>query len=109
MILFNGRSKIMKYNYEKYALFFKALSDETRLKIVSMLLDKELCACKILKEFNITQPTLSYHMKMLVDIGLVNSIKYGSWVKYSINEKFKEELLIFISQLLKEKCICEKR
>ena len=99
----------MKYNYEKYALIFKALSDETRLKIVSMLSDEELCACRILEAFNITQPTLSYHMKMLVDTGLVNAVKDGSWVKYSINEKAKEELLTFLSILLKEKCNCEKR
>jgi ArsR family transcriptional regulator len=99
----------MKYNYEKYALIFKALSDETRLKIVSMLSDGELCACKILEAFHITQPTLSYHMKMLVDIELVNAVKDGSWVIYSINEESKEELLIFLSLLLKGKCICEKR
>ncbi len=88
-------------NYEKYALIFKALSDETRLKIVSMLSDGELCACKILEAFNITQPTLSYHMKMLVDTGFVNAVKYGSWVKYSINKESKEELLNFLSILLK--------
>jgi ArsR family transcriptional regulator len=106
-VFFNEKSEIMKYNYEKYAMIFKALGDETRLKIVSMLSDKELCACKILDAFNITQPTLSYHMKMLVDTNLVNAIKDGSWVKYSINEEVKEELLMFLSVLLKEKC--EKR
>ncbi|MDD3821400.1 MAG: metalloregulator ArsR/SmtB family transcription factor [Bacilli bacterium] len=99
----------MKCDYEKYALIFKALSDETRLKIVSMLSDKELCACKILEAFNITQPTLSYHMKLLVDTNLVNAVKNGSWVNYSINEESKEELLMFLSQLLKAKCTCEKR
>ena len=93
----------MNYDYEKNALIFKALSDETRLKIVLMLSKEELCACKILEKFNITQPTLSYHMKILVDIGLVNSTKDGYWVKYSINEKSREELLFFVSQLLKEK------
>ena len=91
----------MKYDYEQYALLFKVLSDETRLKIVSMLSKKELCACKILEAFNITQPTLSYHMKMLVDTGLVDAIKNGPWVWYSINEEKKEELLVFVSYLLK--------
>ena len=47
-------------------IFFKALSDETRLKIVLMLKNENLCACHILDEFSITQPTLSYHMKILV-------------------------------------------
>lgn len=99
----------MKYNYENYALIFKALSDGTRLKIVSMLSDQELCACRILEAFNITQPTLSYHMKMLVDAGLVNANKNGSWVNYSINEESKEELVMFLSLLLKEKSTYEKR
>jgi ArsR family transcriptional regulator, arsenate/arsenite/antimonite-responsive transcriptional repressor len=98
----------MKYNYEEYALFFKALSDDIRLKILSMLTDKELCACKILEEFNITQPTLSYHMKILVDTGIVNAVKDGSWVRYSINEDKKEEVLKFFSYLLKENCSCRK-
>jgi ArsR family transcriptional regulator len=109
MFLFDERSENMKHSYKKYVLIFKALSDDTRLRIVSMLSDEELCACKILEAFNITQPTLSYHMKTLVEIGLVNAVKDGSWVKYSINEELREELLIFLSQLLKEKCTCEKR
>ena len=96
----------MKFNCEEYVFMFKALSDETRLKILSMLSAKELCACKILEAFNITQPTLSYHMKILVDTGLINAVKEGPWVKYSVNEKKKEELLLFLSYLLKEKCSC---
>ena len=92
----------MEKEFKKYAYIFKSLSDETRLQIVSMLDEKELCACKILEKFNITQPTLSYHMKMLVDSGLVNAHKDGQWVKYSINKETKDELLIFLSKMLKE-------
>jgi len=72
-------------NYSKYAIFMKALSDETRVKIFDMLSQGELCACKILEEFNFTQPTISYHMKILSDSGLVNSRRDGVWIKYSIN------------------------
>ncbi|MDD4733394.1 MAG: metalloregulator ArsR/SmtB family transcription factor [Bacilli bacterium] len=97
----------MKYNYEEYALIFKVLSDGTRLKILSMLSDEELCACKILEEFNITQPTLSYHMKMLTDTGLINAVKDGSWVKYSINKNKEQELFKFLLYLLKEECPCK--
>jgi len=71
--------------YSKYALYMKALSDETRIKIFDMLSQGELCACNILEKFNITQPTLSYHMKTLCDSGLVDSRKDGVWMKYSIN------------------------
>lgn len=69
-----------------YSLIFKALSDETRLKIFQMLSDNQLCACKILEEFHISQPTLSYHMKILTKSGLVIGIKDGSWMKYSLNK-----------------------
>lgn len=82
----------MEKDYSKYALFMKALSDETRVKIFDMLSQGELCACKILEEFNITQPTLSYHMKTLCDSGLVDSKKDGVWMKYSINRDSLEKL-----------------
>jgi len=75
----------MEKDYGKYALFMKALSDETRIKIFDMLSQGELCACNILEKFNITQPTLSYHMKTLCDSGLVEGRKDGVWMKYSIN------------------------
>lgn len=76
----------MSTNYRPYALFMKALADETRVQIFDMLSTRELCACKILEAFNITQPTLSYHMKILCDSGLVNSRREGVWMKYSINQ-----------------------
>lgn len=82
----------MDKNYKEYALFMKALSDETRVKIFDMLSRGELCACKILEEFQITQPTLSYHMKTLCESGLVNSRKDGVWMKYSINKKGLDSL-----------------
>ncbi len=77
----------MNKNYGEYALFMKALADETRVKIFDMLSEGELCACKILEDFNITQPTLSYHMKILCDSGLVVGRRDGVWMKYSINKK----------------------
>ncbi|MDF2841347.1 MAG: transcriptional regulator, ArsR family [Clostridia bacterium] len=76
----------MSKNYGEYALCMKALSDETRVRIFDMLSDGELCACKILEDFNITQPTLSYHMKILCDSGLVHSRRDGVWMKYSIHK-----------------------
>ena len=63
----------------------KAIGDNNRLQIVQMLSDKEKCACKLLEAFDITQPTLSHHMKILCDCGLVNSRKEGKWSYYSLN------------------------
>jgi len=70
----------------------KALADDTRYKIFTILLQDELCACKILEEFSITQPTLSFHMKKLVACGLVNYKKEGIWVRYSINHEAMSQL-----------------
>lgn len=75
----------MEKNFETYAKLMKALSDETRVKIFSMLSKGELCACKLLEEFHITQPTLSYHMKALIESGLVNGRKDGKWMRYTID------------------------
>ena len=60
-------------------------SDPVRLEIFEMLTDGKLCACKILERFSVTQPTLSYHMKHLVDSGLVIAEKKWKWNYYSVN------------------------
>jgi len=92
-----------------YASVFKALADETRLKIVEMLSCGELCACDILESFNITQPTLSYHMKILTDSGIVISRKEGSWVRYHNNEELVSAVSLFWKQITTESetCICK--
>lgn len=80
----------------------KALGDETRLKIFDMLSNGELCACKVLEEFNITQPTLSYHMKILCDSGLVNGRRDGIWMRYTIDQESFDHLKGFIDRIPKE-------
>lgn len=76
----------MKSNdYTSYSLVFKALGDETRLKIFNMLSEGEMCACRLLDDFAISQSTLSYHMKILCDCGLVNGRRDGIWMRYTIN------------------------
>ncbi len=85
----------------QYSLCFKALGDETRLKIVEMLKAGTLCACKILEKFNFTQPTLSYHMKSLVDCGLVSVEKKGTWNHYTLNETTLKELCSFLNSVKK--------
>jgi len=86
----------MRYGLGEYAVIFKALGDETRLRILTMLTNGRTCACKILEAFRFTQPTLSYHMKQLTDSGLVDAVKDGKWVHYSINSGRIELLREFI-------------
>ena len=64
-------------NYDDSAKIIKALSDSGRLKIIDILSCGEQCACDILEQFEFTQPTLSHHMKVLMDCGLVESRKDG--------------------------------
>ena len=78
---------------------FKALSDSNRLKIVRMLSSGELCACKILEEFNIRQPTLSHHMSILTKCGLVTSRKEGTWAYYSLNTDCIDEMIALFESL----------
>ena len=63
----------------------KALSDPNRLRIIQLLTCGERCGCELLEQMQITQPTLSHHMKMLEDCGLVFSRKKGKWNHYSLN------------------------
>lgn len=64
-----------------------------------MLSDGEKCGCKILDKFNITQPTLSHHMKILVDCGIVNDRKEGKRHYYSLNKKVIREASSFVEAL----------
>ena len=76
---------------EEVATICKAMSDTNRLRIIEMLTQGEKCGCHLLEELQVTQPTLSHHMKVLSDCNLVSSYKDGKWQHYSINcEKFKE-------------------
>ncbi|MBE5994795.1 MAG: winged helix-turn-helix transcriptional regulator [Paenibacillaceae bacterium] len=92
-----------------YAPVFKALGDTTRLRIMEMLSCGELCACDILECFEITQPTLSYHMKILTECGLVISRKEGSWMHYSINTQLIELIRNYWTNMTTEQedCICK--
>lgn len=99
-----------KQDYAEKAELFKVLSDANRLQIIDMLSCGEMCACKILEQFNITQPTLSHHMKVLMESGLVESRKELNWVHYKLKEdkiKALSEFLQFISKD-KENCICKE-
>lgn len=72
-------------SYKEDVRIIKALADENRLAILEMLQDGEKCACVILEQLNITQPTLSHHMKLLCDSELVEGRKDGKWMHYSLS------------------------
>ena len=84
--------------YQETARVFKAFCDENRLQILEMLRSGEKCACKLLEELQISQSTLSHHMKILCDAGIVQGRKEGKWVHYSLASSGAERAI----ELLKE-------
>lgn len=79
--------KMVEPKYENKSRVFKAFCDPNRLMIIELLQDGEKCACKLLEELNIVQSTLSHHMKILCESGLVDSTRHGKWMHYSLNMK----------------------
>lgn len=77
-------NEVNRMSYKEDVKVIKALADENRLAILELLQDGEKCACVILEALNITQPTLSHHMKILCESGLVEGCKAGKWMHYSL-------------------------
>lgn len=101
----------MEQVYLDTSKVLKAISDPKRLRIVDMLSCGELCACVIQEEFNITQPTLSHDMKVLLDAGIVNARKDWKNTYYSLNVVFLEQFTDTLSKMFHPTpdCICLKK
>ncbi|WP_238903964.1 metalloregulator ArsR/SmtB family transcription factor [Clostridium sp. YIM B02506] len=99
----------MNLDYEVNAKIFKALSDPNRLKIIDILSCGEKCACDILESFEFTQPTLSHHMKVLIDCKLVRSRKEGLWNYYTLDNTSANKLVLYLMNIVTETedCICK--
>ena len=99
---------------KQMAQVFKALGDENRIQIMRLLGTGEKCACKLLEELDISQPTLSHHMKILCDCALVTGRKEGKWMHYSICGEGCQLAKDGLNELTKEtytseaKSCCEK-
>src|SRR5512135_1190457 len=65
---------------------FKALSDETRLRILKLLEHGELCVCDIFSALDMVQPKVSFHLAVLKEAGLITDRKEGRWVHYRLND-----------------------
>lgn len=89
----------MENKYEGQAKVFKAFCDESRQMILEMLRSGEKCACVLLEQLDIRQPTLSYHMKILCESGIVESRQEGKWTHYKISEKGSEYALQLLKSL----------
>ena len=105
----NYQYEVNEMRLADVSLICKALGDSNRLEIVQMLSNGEKCGCRLLERFSITQPTLSHHMKILVECGLVNDRKEGKWHHYSLNCETLIEFKDSIGSLTCESCCTKKR
>ena len=98
----------MEQIYLDTAKILKAISDPKRLRIVDMLSCGELCGCEILEAFQITQPTLSHDMRVLIEAGVVKDRREGKYTYYSLDQerlaKFKDTLHEIT--VPKTRCMC---
>ncbi len=90
---------------------FKALSDETRLRIVKLLENGELCVCHIVAAVDMSQSKISFHLKILKEAGLVKDWREGKWMHYRLNESdlFKRLLFLSIAERIQEEEIAKDR
>ena len=83
---------------------FKALSDETRLRIIKLLERGELCVCDIVAALDMVQPKVSFHLSTLKEAGLIKDRKQGKWTHYSLSDKdlLRRMLILSVSERMKD-------
>jgi ArsR family transcriptional regulator len=89
---------------EELLSVFKALSDETRLRIIKLLEEGELCVCDITAALDMVQPKVSFHLSALKEAGLIKDRKQGKWIHYSLNERdlFRRMLILSVCERMQE-------
>ena len=96
---------------EELTTIFKALSDETRLRIIKLLEKGELCVCDITAALDMVQPKVSFHLSTLKEAGLIKDRKQGKWIHYSLNEKdlFRRMLILSACERMQDNTITGDR
>lgn len=93
--------QIVKTDINQLSHVLKLLGDKTRLTIAALLMKRELCVCELLQVFEMSQPSISQHLRKLKDAGLVKELRRGQWIYYSLNKNNEffpliENLLSFV-------------
>lgn len=83
---------------ERSANILKLMGDKTRLTIVAILKQRECCVCELLEVFDMSQPSISQHLRKLKDAGMVKEERRGQWIYYSLNQQ--SELYGMIKDIL---------
>ncbi|WP_042357695.1 ArsR/SmtB family transcription factor [Bacillus rubiinfantis] len=80
---------------------FKLLGDKTRLTIIALLIKRDLCVCELVEVFNMSQPSISQHLRKLKDAGLVKEARRGQWIYYSLNTNSDfYSLIVYVTSLV---------
>lgn len=96
-----AKTKFDDKRVEQQAAALQALGDDTRLKMVHLLTRHEsLCVCEIQEAFELGQPTVSHHLKILRDAGLVNVARRGKWAYYALRRDALRDISADIGALI---------
>ncbi len=107
---------IFKYKYnvtyftamKNFVRLFKALSDETRIRILKVLLEKECCVCEVMQALDISQSRASRNLGILEDAGFIKSKRDGLWIVYSIDEQRIKSYTAPLIELLRNSLVNEE-
>ena len=91
-----------------FAKLFKALSDETRIRILKVLLERECCVCEVMQALDISQSRASRNLRVLEDAGFIKSRRDGPWVVYSIAEQATSSYAAPLIELLRDSLVNEE-
>lgn len=89
----------MQTIYAERAKVFKALCDEQRQRIIELLQSGEKCACVLLEHMDMPQSTLSYHMKILCESGIVEGRDEGKWTYYHISPEGRQKAISLLTEI----------
>lgn len=101
-------------NHLSLSKLYKAFCDENRLQVIDLLAQGEHCACDLLDQLQISQSTLSHHLHILLESGIVRSRKSGKWTYYSLDDSGCQLARSELTSLLTKKaavlpiCVCEE-
>ena len=103
----------MQTIYAERAKVFKALCDEKRQRIIELLQSGEKCACVLLEHMDMPQSTLSYHMKILCESGIVEGRDEGKWTYYHISPEGRQKAISLLTEITQTEsaggvCGCSK-
>lgn len=101
----------MNNHLNQLTTLFRALSDETRLRILKLLEHGELCVCDIVAALDMIQPKVSFHLGVLKEAGLIKDRKQGKWIHYSIDDSdmFKRFLVLSVLEKVSESEVIEDK